>query len=191
MKVLDSVGTVLKDKGGQIWFIDPGATVYDALEVMAQKGVGALLVMEASKLLGVISERDYARKIILTGRSSKSTPVSTIMSSPAKTVDAETTVDDAMRTMTAHRIRHLPVIEADGKVSGVVSLGDLVKWIITSHEQTIEQLESYISGRGLTCLARFQSLANLVPAYEAEGAQFAPAPNHVNAAFADKQLAAT
>ena len=146
MKVLDSVGAVLKEKGGQIWFIDPAATVYEALEVMADKRVGALLVMQAGKLLGVISERDYARKIILTGRSSKTTPVSAIMSSPARTVNFETTVDDAMHMMTNNRMRHLPVIDADGNVAGVVSLGDLVKWIITSHEQTIEQLESYISG---------------------------------------------
>jgi CBS domain-containing protein len=97
-------------------------------------------------LLGVISERDYARKIILTGRSSKSTPVSDIMSSPALTVNLDTTVDDAMRIMTEHRIRHLPVLDSGGKVAGIVSVGDLVKWIITSHEQTIEQLESYIQG---------------------------------------------
>jgi CBS domain-containing protein len=146
MKVLDSVAMVLKDKGGRIWFIDPTATVYEALEVMADKGIGALLVMQANRLLGVISERDYARKIILTGRSSKSTPVSDIMSSPALTVNLDTTVDDAMRIMTEHRIRHLPVLDSGGKVAGIVSVGDLVKWIITSHEQTIEQLESYIQG---------------------------------------------
>jgi CBS domain-containing protein len=146
MKVLDSVAMILKEKGGQIWFIDPAATVYEALEVMADKRVGALLVMQSGKLLGVISERDYARKIILTGRSSRTTPVSDIMTSPARTITLETTVDDAMRLMTEHRIRHLPVING-GQVAGVVSVGDLVKWIITSHEQTIEQLESYIAGR--------------------------------------------
>jgi CBS domain-containing protein len=147
MKVLDSVGMILKDKGGQIWFIDPAATVYEALQVMADKGIGALLVMQNNRLLGVISERDYARKIILTGRSSKTTPVSDIMSSPARTVSLDTTVDDAMRIMTEHRIRHLPVLDGAAKVAGIISVGDLVKWIITSHEQTIEQLESYISGR--------------------------------------------
>jgi CBS domain-containing protein len=147
MKVLDSVGMVLKDKGGQIWSINPSATVYEALEAMADKGVGALLVMQSNELMGVISERDYARKIILTGRSSKTTPVSDIMSSPAVTINRDTTVDDAMRIMTEHRIRHLPVMDAKYVVAGVVSLGDLVKWIITSHEQTIEQLESYIAGR--------------------------------------------
>jgi CBS domain-containing protein len=146
MKVLDSVGMILKEKGGQIWSVSPNATVYEALEVMADKRIGALLVMQADKLLGVISERDYARKIILAGRSSKNTPVSDIMSAPALTVNAETTVDDAMHTMTEYRIRHLPVIDTEGNVSGIVSVGDLVKWIITSHEQTIEQLESYISG---------------------------------------------
>jgi CBS domain-containing protein len=146
MKVLDSVGMILKEKGGEIWFIDPGATVYEALEMMADKGVGALLVMQGSRLMGVVSERDYARKIILSGRSSKTTAVSDIMSSPARTVGSDTTVDDAMRLMTEHRMRHLPVVSGN-KVAGVVSLGDLVKWIITSHEQTIEQLESYIAGR--------------------------------------------
>jgi len=147
MKVLDSLSMVLKEKGGQIWFIDPTATVYEALELMADKSIGALLVMQANRLIGVISERDYARKIILTGRSSKTTAVSEIMSSPAMTVTLHTTVDDAMRVMTEQRIRHLPVLDGDRKVAGVVSLGDLVKWIITSHEQMIEQLESYIAGR--------------------------------------------
>lgn len=147
MKVLDSVGMVLKDKGGQIWFIDPGATVYEALEVMADKGVGALLVMQSNIPVGMISERDYARKVILRGLSSKTTKVSEIMTSPALSIDMDTTVDDAMRLMTQHRIRHLPVMDGDGKVAGIISIGDLVKWIITSHEQTIEQLESYIAGR--------------------------------------------
>jgi CBS domain-containing protein len=114
---------------------------------MADKGVGALLVMQSNSPAGIISERDYARKIILRGLSSKTTKVSEIMTSPALTVRLNTTVDDAMRLMTEHRIRHLPVIQRDGKVAGVVSVGDLVKWIITSHEQTIEHLESYIAGR--------------------------------------------
>ncbi|HZS52918.1 MAG TPA: CBS domain-containing protein [Bryobacteraceae bacterium] len=146
MKVVDSVGMIIKEKGGDVWFIGPDATVYEALEAMADKRVGALLVMQAGKLLGIISERDYARKIILAGRSSKTTPVSDIMSSPALTVNAETSVDDAMHTMTEYRIRHLPVVDSEGNVSGIISVGDLVKWIITSHEQTIEQLENYISG---------------------------------------------
>lgn len=147
MKVLDTVGMILKDKGTQIWSIEPTATVYEALQVMADKGIGALLVMRSDTLIGVISERDYARKIILRGLSSKTTPVSDIMSSPAMTVNPDTTVDDAMHLMTNHRIRHLPVVQSNGKVAGMVSVGDLVKWIITSHEHTIQQLESYITGR--------------------------------------------
>jgi CBS domain-containing protein len=147
MKVLDTVGMIVREKGGQIWFIGPDATVYEALEIMAEKGVGALLVMQSKRPVGIISERDYARKIILRGLSSKTTKVSEIMTSPALTVNLDTTVDDAMRLMTEHRIRHLPVIDGDDKVAGLVSIGDLVKWIITSHEQTIEQLESYIAGR--------------------------------------------
>ena len=147
MKVLDTVGMIVREKGGQIWFIDPDATVYEALEIMADKGVGALLVMQSKRPVGIISERDYARKIILRGLSSKTTKVNEIMTSPALTVGLDTTVDDAMRLMTEHRIRHLPVMDRDDTVAGLVSIGDLVKWIITSHEQTIEQLESYISGR--------------------------------------------
>lgn len=146
MKVLDTVSAILKQKGGQVWFIDPEATVYEALETMANKEIGALLVRQDASLLGVISERDYARKIILNGRSSKATRVHEIMSSPAITVSPQCTVDDAMRTVTEHRVRHLPVVDQDGVVLGIVSIGDLVKWIITAHEKTIEQLESYISG---------------------------------------------
>ena len=150
MKVLDSVSAILKHKGGQVWFIDPEATVYEALEVMANKGIGALLVSQGAKLLGVISERDYARRIILHGRSSKATKVREIMSSPAVTLNRDASVDEAMRIMTERRIRHLPVMNQDGSVAGIVSVGDLVKWIITSHEKTIEQLESYISGQPAT-----------------------------------------
>lgn len=146
MKVLDTVSAVLKQKGGEIWFIDPDATVYEAIEMMAEKGIGALLVMRDGKLVGVISERDYARKVILQGRSSRETRVKEIMSAPAITVPPDCTVDDGMRVMTEHRIRHLPIVNADGTVVGIASIGDLVKWIITSHEKTIEQLESYITG---------------------------------------------
>jgi CBS domain-containing protein len=147
MKVLDTVAMILKDKGGETWSIGPSATVYEALQLMADKAVGALLVMQSDRLAGIFSERDYARKIILHGLSSKTTLVSEIMSSPAVTITPDTTVDDAMHIMTDRHIRHLPVTDGDGGIKGVVSVGDLVKWIITSHEQTIEQLESYIAGR--------------------------------------------
>ncbi len=147
MKVLDSVSAILKEKGGEVWSIDPEATVYEALEAMANKSIGALLVVQGGQLLGIVSERDYARRVILRGRSSRETKVREIMTSPAIAVNLGSSVDEVMRIMTEHHIRHLPVLHQDGGVSGVVSLGDLVKWIITSHEKTIEQLESYISGQ--------------------------------------------
>ena len=146
MKVLDTISAILKQKGRDVWSIDPDATVYEALELMANKGIGALLAMQGTQVLGVVSERDYARRIILHGRSSRSTKVREIMSSPVVTIKPNSTVDEGMRVMTEHRIRHLPVLNDDNTLAGVVSLGDLVKWIITSHEKTIEQLESYISG---------------------------------------------
>jgi CBS domain-containing protein len=146
MEVFDGVSAILRQKGGSVWSIGPEATVYDAVERMAEEGIGALLVMESGALVGLLSERDYARKIILKGRSSKETKVEEIMISPPLTISPGCSVDEAMRIMTEHRVRHLPVIDGAGAVLGIVSIGDLVKWIITSHEKTIEQLESYISG---------------------------------------------
>lgn len=147
MRVLDRVSAVLRQKGKQIWFVHPDATVYEALETMADKEIGALLVMDSRKPLGMISERDYARKIILNGRSSRDTKVHEIMSSALVTIGPDSTIDDAMRLMTEHRIRHLPVLGTGDEVLGVVSIGDLVKWTISSQEQTIEQLANYISGQ--------------------------------------------
>ena len=147
MEVVDRVSAVLKQKGGETWSVSPKATVYDALGIMASKEIGALLVMDSGKLAGLLSERDYARKIILRGRSSKETRVEEIMNSPAITVPPDCSVNEAMRIMTEHRIRHLPVIDKAGELLGMVSIGDLVKWIITSQEETIEHLHSYISGR--------------------------------------------
>ncbi len=146
MEVLDRVSAILQQKGGQVWTIGPNETVYDALASMASRQIGALLVMEGDQLTGVLSERDYARKIILKGRSSKDTKVSEIMASPAVTVPLDCSVDRAMRVMTENRVRHLPVVEQNGKLAGIVSIGDLVKWIISSHEETIQQLHSYIAG---------------------------------------------
>ncbi|MBV9669568.1 MAG: CBS domain-containing protein [Acidobacteriales bacterium] len=146
MQVLDRVSIVLKQKAQQVWSIAPSATVYDALALMAEKEIGSLLVMDGAKLRGLVSERDYARKIILKGRSSKDTRVEEIMISPPVAVSPDTSIDDAMRIMTENRVRHLPVVSTDGATMGIVSIGDLVKWIITSHEETIEQLQSYISG---------------------------------------------
>lgn len=141
----DTVSIVLGHKGSTVHAVPPNISVYEALEVMADKKIGALLVMEAGRLLGILSERDYARKIILQGRSSRETRVDDVMTTPAVTVTREYTVEDCMRVMTEHRVRHLPVMIGDD-VFGVVSLGDLVAWTIRAHEETIEHLKAYIAG---------------------------------------------
>ena len=134
---------VLERKGHATHSVDPDTTVLDALRKMAEHEVGALLVMKADKVLGVLSERDYARKVALLGRASSDTRVSQIMSSPAVTVTPEDTIDACMRLVTDKRIRHLPVMER-GRVVGVLSIGDLVKSILGEQRETIEQLEAYI-----------------------------------------------
>jgi CBS domain-containing protein len=146
MNLVDTVRSVLKQKGQDIWFVSPNVWVYDAIETMAEKHVGALLVIAEGKLVGVISERDYARKVILQGKSSKQTQVKEIMTSPVIFAVPEHTVEDCMRIMTNNRIRHLPVVENE-RVLGVVSIGDLVKWIISAQEETIHQLQHYIAGK--------------------------------------------
>lgn len=136
---------LLDSKGRDVLCIGPDASVLDAIRVMAEKSVGALLVMDGEKLLGIVTERDYARKVILKGRLSDDTPVRDIMSTDMATTGSDDNVQKCMNLMTDKRIRHLPVVD-DGKVSGIISIGDLVKAIIEEQQQEIEQLGQYISG---------------------------------------------
>ena len=145
MNHTDPISAVLRTKSGQVHTISPGTSVYDALAVMADYDIGALLVVEEGRLLGVVSERDYARKVILQGRSSRDTSVSAIMTPDLITVTPRDTVDRCMQIMTEARIRHLPVLEGE-RIAGVVSLGDLVKWIIGAQAAEIQHLQAYISG---------------------------------------------
>jgi CBS domain-containing protein len=142
---MTTVGNVLKIKGQEVWSISPHALVYDALKVMAEKNVGALLVMEGRKLVGVFSERDYARKIALKGVSSHTSAVGNIMTSVVVTVGREHSIDECMALMTDKHVRHLPVLQNE-EVVGIISIGDVVKAIISEREHTIKQLENYITG---------------------------------------------
>ena len=140
-----SVRPVLESKGRVVWSIPPEAMVFDAIKLMAEKSVGALLVMAGGQLLGIISERDYARKVVLQGRSSKETRVDEIMSSPVIFVTPDYTVDQCFLLMTEHRIRHLPVMEG-GRLAGVLSIGDLVRATVAAQKETIDQLTRFILG---------------------------------------------
>lgn len=136
---------ILNQKGNTVWSITPETTVLDAIRLMAEKNVGALLVTKESRLVGVLSERDYTRNVVLKGRTSKDTPVREIISGRVVSVSADHTVEECMRLMTEHRIRHLPVVEGN-RILGVISIGDLVNSIISSQNSAIQQLETYITG---------------------------------------------
>lgn len=138
-----SVAELLHAKGNQVWAVAPDQTVLDALRVMADKEVGALLVTSGEKVLGILSERDYARKIVLKGKSSETTAVAEVMSSEVTSVSPRQSIEECMAVMTEKRIRHLPVID-EGKLVGIVSIGDLVKAVIEDQKFTISQLEHYI-----------------------------------------------
>lgn len=140
---MKSLKQLLSVKGNQVYFVHPEARVIEALQSMAQKDVGALLVMDGGRIAGIISERDYARKVILHGRSSQDITVREIMTSGVVTVELSSTIDECMALMTQRRIRHLPVCDGN-QLAGLVSIGDLVKEVIAEQEQTIRQLESYI-----------------------------------------------
>lgn len=140
---METAGQLLKNKGGGIYSVDPDAPVLEAIRLMAEHSVGALLVMRDHKLVGVVSERDYARKVILKGFASSETPVRQIMTSPVTTVAPDRSVRDCMRVMTERRFRHLPVVDRE-QVIGVLSIGDLVRSVLEEQQQTIEELERYI-----------------------------------------------
>jgi CBS domain-containing protein len=145
MQFKEPVKSLLRKKGPAVWSISPEASVYEAIEQMSERHVGALVVLTAGHLAGIVSERDYARKVILKGRHSHDTRVREIMSTPVLFVTPETAIDECMRMMTARRVRHLPVLEGE-RVVGMLSMGDVVNWLLTSYEQTIQHLQNYISG---------------------------------------------
>jgi len=145
MEIAGSVGAILAHKGSAVWSTAPNSMIFDAIQLMADKNVGALPVVENGQLVGMLSERDYTRKVSLKGKSSKDTPVSEIMTRGVVVVTEADTIRECMRVMTDSHIRHLPVLE-DKKIVGLVSLGDLVKWTISAQEATIEALQQYITG---------------------------------------------
>jgi len=141
-----TIGTILHHKGARVWTISPQATVFEAIQLLAQKNIGALPVVEGEKLIGIFSERDYTRKVALEGKTSHATRVREIISTNVATISPHETVEDAMRLMTEKHVRHLPVIE-EGRMVGFVSIGDMVNCIISAQSAAIDQMEAYLSGR--------------------------------------------
>ncbi|MCU0771321.1 MAG: CBS domain-containing protein [Verrucomicrobia bacterium] len=139
------VSELIRSKGGTVWTVTPETMVFDAIQMMAEKNIGALVVAEGGRMVGLMSERDYTRKVVLKGKSSKTTPVREILSEKVVSVTPETTVQECLQLMTQSRIRHLPVMR-NHDLLGIVSIGDLVNWVIQAQSSTIQQLETYISG---------------------------------------------
>ena len=145
MEIHGTVRDILKNKGGEVWTISPQKTVYEAIRLMGEKNIGALVVVDGDMVVGMLSERDYSRKIVLQGRASRDTLVDAILAHPVITVQSTDNIEKCMQLMTSHRIRHLPVVD-DGRLVGLVSIGDLVNWVMLSQRHTILQLQGYISG---------------------------------------------
>jgi CBS domain-containing protein len=145
MEITTTIGSILNRKGSGVWSVAPDYTVFEAISMMAEKNVGALPVMDGESLVGMISERDYARKVILLGRGSRETAVSEIMTSNVRTVRLNDSVQDCLQIMTENRIRHLPVLE-DDKLTGIISIGDCVNWIISAQHAAIDDLERFVTG---------------------------------------------
>jgi CBS domain-containing protein len=145
MKVSGSISEILRHKGSDIHTVPPSETVFNAITLMSEKNIGAVPVVENDRVIGILSERDYTRKIALHGKSSKTTKVKEIMTSPTNTITPTHTIDQCMQLVTDKRCRHLPVVEGD-KIVGMISIGDLVNWIINAQNAALEQMENYISG---------------------------------------------
>jgi CBS domain-containing protein len=145
MEITTTIGSILNRKGTTVWSVSPTNTVFEAISMMAEKNIGALPVLEGDRLVGLISERDYARKVILLGRGSKETAVAEIMTVHLKTVGLGDSVQECMQIMTENRVRHLPVLEG-GKLVGLISIGDCVNWIISAQTAAIDDLERFVTG---------------------------------------------
>jgi len=145
MEVTGTVNSILATKGSDIWSIPPDATVFEAIQLMAEKNVGALPVVQNDQLVGIISERDYTRKVILQGKSSKDTPVRDIMTQRLVTADPDDRVSECMQRITENRVRHLPILQGN-KMVGILSIGDLLAWLIAAQRNTIDNLERYVTG---------------------------------------------
>jgi CBS domain-containing protein len=146
MKTSGTIGTILHHKGATVWTISPQATVFEAIQLLAEKNIGALPVMEGNKLIGIFSERDYTRKVALEGKTSHNTKVREIITTAVATFSPDGSIEDAMRLMSERHIRHLPVVDGD-RVVGLISIGDLVNWVISAQNAAIDQLEAYVAGR--------------------------------------------